>query len=129
MKKNKLNKKALEEFKKLLIKRKEEINEEINHISSDTLKQSQKEASGDISGYTLHMADVATDNYDRKFSLGLASNERDILYRIDAALQKIKDGSFGFCEECNKPISKIRLKAVPYAKLCIKCQEKNEKQM
>ena len=129
MKKNKLNKKALEEFKKLLIKRKEEINEEINHISSDTLKQSQKEASGDISGYTLHMADVATDNYDREFSLGLASNERDILCRIDAAIQKIKDGSFGFCEDCDKPISKTRLKAVPYAKLCIKCQEAKEKQV
>jgi RNA polymerase-binding protein DksA len=129
VKKNKLNKKALEEFKKLLIKRKEEINEEINHISSDTLKQSQKEASGDISGYTLHMADVATDNYDREFSLGLASNERDILCRIDAAIQKIKDGSFGFCEDCDKPISKTRLKAVPYAKLCIKCQEAKEKQV
>ena len=129
MKKKKFDKKTLGEFKKSLLERKEEISAEINHISDDTLKQSQKEASGDISGYTLHMADVATDNYDREFSLGLASNERDILYRIDAALQKIKDGSFGFCEECNKPISKIRLKAVPYAKLCIKCQEKNEKQM
>jgi RNA polymerase-binding protein DksA len=125
--KKKLNKKTLAEFKKLLIKRKEDISEEINHISNDTLKQSQKEASGDISGYTLHMADVATDNYDREFSLGLASNERDILYRIDAALEKIKDGSFGFCEECEKPISKTRLKAVPYAKLCIKCQEADEK--
>jgi RNA polymerase-binding protein DksA len=129
VKKKKFDKKTLGEFKKSLLERKEEISAEINHISDDTLKQSQKEASGDISGYTLHMADVATDNYDREFSLGLASNERDILYRIDAALQKIKDGSFGFCEECNKPISKIRLKAVPYAKLCIKCQEKNEKQM
>jgi len=129
VKKKKLDKKTLKEFKKLLIARKEEINEEINHISSDTLKQSQKEASGDISGYTLHMADVATDNYDREFSLGLASNERDILHMIDYALDKIKDGSFGFCEECNKPITKTRLKAVPYAKLCIKCQETKEKQM
>lgn len=126
MKKKKLNKKSLDQFKKILIKRKEEINEEINHISSDTLMQSQKEASGDISGYSYHMADVATDNYDREFSLGLASNERDILYEIDAALQKIKDGSFGLCEACEKAISKTRLKAVPYAKLCIKCQEAKE---
>jgi len=125
--KNKFNKKALNEFKKILIKRKEQINEEINHISSDTLMQSQKDASGDISGYSYHMADVATDNYDREFSLGLASNERDILYEIDAALEKIKDGTFGLCEECEKPISKTRLKAVPYAKLCIKCQKAREK--
>lgn len=127
MKKNKLNKKTLEQYKKLLLKRKEEINSEIEHISSDTLKKSQKEASGDISGYTYHMADVATDNYDREFSLSLAGNERSILLEIDSALQKIKEGSFGFCEECNKAISQTRLKAVPYAKLCIKCQEAREK--
>ncbi len=127
MKKKKFVKKDIELFKKLLIKRKEEVNEEINHISSDTLKQSQKEASGDISGYTYHMADVATDNYDREFSLGLASNGRDILCEIDLALDKIKDGSFGLCEQCSKAITKVRLKAVPYAKLCIKCQESKEK--
>ncbi|MFH1621924.1 MAG: TraR/DksA family transcriptional regulator [Candidatus Omnitrophota bacterium] len=125
--KKKFNKKALGQFKKVLIKRKELINEEIDHISSDTLMQSQKDASGDISGYSYHMADVATDNYDREFSLGLASNERDILYEIDAALEKIKDGTFGLCEDCQKSISKTRLKAVPYAKLCIKCQEVKEK--
>jgi len=129
VKKKKFNKKSIDQFKKVLIKRKEEINDEINHISSDTLKKSQKEASGDISGYSYHMADVATDNYDREFSLGLASNERDILYEIDAALEKIKDGSFGLCETCQKNISKTRLKAVPYAKLCIKCQETKEKPM
>lgn len=127
MKKKKFDKKSLDQFKKILIKRKEEINDEINHISSDTLMRSQKEASGDNSGYSYHMADVATDNYDREFSLGLASNERDTLYEIDAALQKIKDGSFGLCEDCEKAISKTRLKAVPYAKSCIKCQEAKEK--
>lgn len=127
--KKKFDKKTLNKFQDLLIIRKKEINDEINHISSDTLKQSQKEASGDISGYSYHMADVATDNYDREFSLGLASNEREILYKIDSSLRKIKDGSFGFCEECNKAISKTRLKAVPYAKLCIKCQEAKEEQV
>lgn len=127
MKIKKIDKKTMQQFKKLLIKRKGEINDEIDHISSDTLKQSQKDASGDISGYTYHMADVATDNYDREFSLGLASSERNILYDIDLALEKIKDGTFGLCEECKKPISKVRLKAVPYAKLCIKCQEAKEK--
>jgi RNA polymerase-binding protein DksA len=125
--KKKLNKKALDQFKKILVKRKEEINDEINHIASDTLKQSQKEASGDISGYSFHMADVATDNYDREFSLGLAGNERELLFEIDAALLRIKDGSFGSCQECEKPISQTRLKAVPHAKLCIKCQEAREK--
>jgi DnaK suppressor protein len=125
--KKKFNKKELAEFKKIILKRKDEILDEIKHISEDTLKKSQKEASGDISGYTYHMADVATDNYDREFSLGLASNGRKIFYELDDALKKIEDSTFGICEDCKSLIAKNRLKAVPYARLCVKCQEKREK--
>jgi RNA polymerase-binding protein DksA len=125
--KKKFNKKELAEFKKLILKRKQEILDDIKHIAEDTLKKSQKEASGDISGYTYHMADVATDTYDREFSLGLASNERDFLYELDDALKKTEDGTFGICEGCKTLITKTRLKAVPYAKLCVKCQERKEK--
>lgn len=125
--KKKLTKKELKDFRKIVLKRKDEIIDDIQHISDDTLKKSQKEASGDISGYTYHMADVATDNYDREFYLGLASNERQSLYELEDALKRIEDGSFGICDGCKNHISKIRLKAVPSARLCIKCQEKTEK--
>lgn len=125
--KKKFNKKDLAGFKKLILKRKQEILDDIKHISEDTLKKSQKEASGDISGYTYHMADVATDTYDREFSLGLASNERDLVYELDDALKKIEEGTFGICEECKTLVTKTRLKAVPYARLCVKCQERKEK--
>jgi len=125
--KKKLNKKELKDFKKIILKRKEEALSDLKHISEDTLKKSQKEASGDISGYTFHMADVATDTYDREFSLGLASNERELLYSLEEALKKIEEGSFGICEECANSIAKTRLKALPYARLCVKCQEKKEK--
>jgi RNA polymerase-binding protein DksA len=125
--KKKLNKKELAEFKNIILKRKDEIVEEIKHISEDTLKKSQKEASGDISGYTYHMADVATDNYDREFSLGLASNDRKSLYELDDALKRIEEGTFGVCQVCSSLITKVRLKALPQARLCVKCQEKREK--
>lgn len=125
--KKKYNKKDLTEFKKLILKRKEEIAEGIKHISEDTLKKSQKDAAGDISGYTYHMADVATDTYDREFSLGLASNERQALYELDDALKKIEEGTFGICEDCKGLITKTRLKAIPHARLCVKCQERKEK--
>ncbi|MFA5725895.1 MAG: TraR/DksA family transcriptional regulator, partial [Candidatus Omnitrophota bacterium] len=85
------------------------------------------DASGDISGYTYHMADVATDNYDREFSLGLASNDRQSLYELDDAFKRIEDGTFGICEDCKQLITKIRLRAVPQARLCVKCKEKREK--
>lgn len=125
--KKKFNKKELEYFKKLILKNKEKILYEIKHISEDTLKKSQKDAAGDISGYTYHMADVATDTYDREFSLGLASNERQSLYELDDALKKMEEGTFGICEECKSLITKTRLKVVPFARLCVKCQEKKEK--
>lgn len=125
--KKKFLKKDLKEFKKIVLKKKEEILDDLKHISDDTLRKSQKEASGDISGYTYHMADVATDNYDREFSLGLASNERKIIYELDDALKRIDDGTFGICDDCQGMITKIRLKAVPSARLCIKCQQKREK--
>ena len=125
--KKKLGKKESQDFKKRILKLKEEIIAEIKHISDDTLKKSQKEASGDISGYTYHMADVATDTYDREFSLGIASNEREVLYELDDALKRIEDQTYGICEECKAVITKKRLVAVPYARLCVKCQVRKEK--
>ena len=125
--KKKFSKSDLKDFKKIVLKKKEEILNDLKHISDDTLRKSQKEASGDISGYTYHMADVATDNYDREFSLGLASGERKSLYELDDALKRIEEGVFGICDDCKSSITKIRLKAVPSARLCIKCQQKREK--
>ena len=125
--KKKFSKSDLKDFKKIVLKKKEEIINDLKHISDDTLRKSQKEASGDISGYTYHMADVASDNYDREFSLGLASGERKSLYELDDALKRIEEGTFGICDDCKSSITKIRLKAVPSARLCIKCQQKREK--
>ena len=125
--KNKFNKKELSVFKKTILKIKEEVVGDIKHISEDTLKKSQKDAAGDISGYTYHMADVATDAYDREFSLGLASNEQKSLYELDDALKRIEEGTFGICEECKSIMTKTRLKAVPYARLCVKCQGRRER--
>lgn len=127
MKGKKLDKKTTQFYKNLLLEKREELVGDIAHIAKETLKESQKDASGDISGYSFHMADVATDNYDREFSLGLASKERGVLFEINHALQKIQDGGFGLCEICKKSIAKVRLKAVPYATLCLKCQEAREK--
>ena len=123
---SKFNKKELAEFKKLIMARRNEIVDDLGD-RDETMKTSQKEASGDISGYTYHMADVATDNYDREFSLGIASNERQALYELDDALKRIEDGSYGLCEDCKAPISKTRLKAVPFTRHCLPCQEKREK--
>ncbi len=122
-----MNKKESKVFYDLLLKKKQELMKGIEHIANDALKTSQRDAAGDLSAYGLHMADVATDNYEREFQLGLADNEQKLLNRINAALEKIDESVFGNCELCEKKIAKARLKVVPYAELCVPCQEKAEK--
>ena len=119
-------KKELDQYKKRLLKKKEEIAKAMKHIEEDTLSRSQRDAAGDLSGYTLHMADVATDSYDREFSLGLATNAQQILYEIDEAFKRIQEKKFGDCLTCGKPINRRRLRAIPYANMCITCQSKEE---
>jgi DnaK suppressor protein len=122
----KLDKKKLDHYKKLLLAMKENMVHDINNMSK--AQGGQGNESSDISGHVQHMADVATDMYDREFSLGLASNEREVLYKIDQALKRIEDKSFGECVECKKMIPFIRLDAIPYTETCLKCQEKLENQ-
>lgn len=122
-----MTKADLKFFKELLLKKKMMLVKGIKHIADDALKTSSRDAAGDLSAYSMHMADMATDNYDREFSLSLADNEQKLLGRIDDALDKIEEGKYGLCDSCEKKISKVRLKAVPYAELCVPCQEKQEK--
>lgn len=122
-----MDKSDLKEFKELLIKKKAQIAKGIEHIANDQLKTSQRDSAGDLSAYSLHMADMATDNYDREFALNLADNEQKLIHRIDEAIEKIDNNTFGLCELCGKKIAKARLKVVPYAELCVPCQEQQEK--
>ena len=106
------------------MKLKANIAQDINSMSKNP--GSNGDDSRDVSGHVLHMADVATDMYDREFNLGLASNEREVLQRIESALKKIDAKEFGLCSACGKKIAVARLKAIPYVENCLKCQEKIE---
>lgn len=119
--------KDFSKFKKKLEEIREQIAGDLSHIEGDALNRSQRDSTGDLSGYSFHMADMATDNFDREFNLELASKEQKGLNLVDHALRKIKEGTYGVCENCDKPIPVKRLQAVPYAPYCIKCQEEEEK--
>ena len=116
----------LQTIRKELIKVKAEILEELVNLRGETGKQSFRDASGDLSGYSFHMADMATDLYDREFSLELAEGERERLFALDDAIKRIDDGTYGVCDLCGVRISKKRLKVMPQAEYCITCQEKEE---
>jgi RNA polymerase-binding protein DksA len=121
-----MDKRTRQKFKKLLLGEREKITGQIMRLSEGTLSSSQRESSGDLSGYALHMADVGSDTFQRDLDLGLVSNEQEILYKIDEALRMIEDGTYGKCQNCGKRIKESRLRAVPFARLCVACQEKEE---
>ncbi|MBU1084648.1 MAG: TraR/DksA family transcriptional regulator [Candidatus Omnitrophota bacterium] len=120
-------KQELVNIRKGLVVEKAQILQELISIKGESLSKSQKDASGDLSGYSFHMADMATDLYDREFSLELAEAERERLYALDEAIKRIDAGSYGKCDACGGAVSKQRLKAMPQAEYCIKCQEKEER--
>lgn len=122
-----MNKKELKKFKDQLEVERKKIISDLNHIEKDTLNKSQRDASGDLSGYSFHMADVATDNYDRELNLDIASTQQQLLNHIDDALRRIEEGTYGQCEICEGKISVERLRVMPQARLCIKCKEEEEK--
>ena len=124
--KKKMPKAKTKIYRQKLLGLKEGLLEKIRGIEKDAMRNSQKDAAADLSAYTLHMADVATDSYDREFSLGLATEEQKIIYEIDDALKRVESGEYGICMGCEKPIPQRRLNALPYAKHCIKCQKDKE---
>jgi DnaK suppressor protein len=78
------------------------------------------EETGDLAiGAGDHLADSATETYMRELDDGLGENAEHVLAEIDAALQRLDDGTFGTCEVCGRPIDEERLEALPYATLCI----------
>lgn len=72
------------------------------------------------------MAELGTDNSDQELTLDLLGNEQEVLTQIDAALDRIENGTFGTCEGCGHSIGKARLEAIPYTAFCVKCASQKE---
>jgi RNA polymerase-binding transcription factor DksA len=114
-------------FHKLLMDMRLHLTEGIERHSEETLKRSAKEDAGDLSAYGQHMADAGTDTFDRDFALSLVSSEQEALSEIDAAIKRIRDGTYGICEITAKPISKERLLAVPFTRYSAEAQKQIER--
>ena len=122
-----MTKKDIEHFKKLLLKKRKELIEQMSFIKEAEMKSTVKEAAGDHSAYALHMADQGTDTSEREKNFFYAQRDGRLLYHIDQALERIEDNSFGLCDSCRNAIQHERLEAVPHARLCIGCKSKEEK--
>jgi RNA polymerase-binding protein DksA len=116
----------LDQFRELLLQKRKELEEQLVYIKENSFRDTMKDASGDNSSYSFHMADQGTDAQEREKAFMMAYREGRLIYHIDEALERIEDGSYGECLECGEPISEPRLEAVPHARLCINCKSKEE---
>jgi len=122
-----MKKKDLEKYEALLLAKRKELVVEMELLKKSTLDSTIKEASGELSSYSTHMADQGTDADEREKAFLFASKSGRLLYHVDEALRRIQDKTYGKCQECGQEISQARLEAVPHARLCIACKEKEEK--
>jgi len=113
-------------LKEKLISEKSRLKDELKAIEEGNVNQTQSEATGENS-YEDDFADSATATFEREKDLSLERNIKDLLFRVDKALEYMEKGTYGRCIVCGKDIDPARLKAVPYTDLCIECKKKEEK--
>ncbi|MFN2543111.1 MAG: TraR/DksA family transcriptional regulator [Actinomycetota bacterium] len=113
------SRKELDDFRAALLKEQSELKAQLAELEESTFSTTQSEVSGETA-FDEEYADAGTATFERERDLSLENNIRDLLGKIEKALVRLEDGSFGICERCGKPIEKARLRALPYANLCIK---------
>jgi RNA polymerase-binding protein DksA len=121
-----VNKKDTKHFQERLIEERVKLLKELGYFEDKIFNNSQRDAAGDLSAYSVHMADQASDAEEREKAYHMASAEGRLLYHIDEALARIKEGTYGVCCSCGRAIGKARLEVVPHARLCIECKKAEE---
>jgi DnaK suppressor protein len=114
-----LSKKEIGELKDQLVRERAGLQAQLDELEASTFSANQSEMTGEM-GYDEEPADAGTATFEREKDLSLVNNIVDLRDRIDRAMARMDDGTYGLCDRCGKPIEKLRLKALPYANLCIK---------
>lgn len=113
-----MNQKKQDHFKNLLVGIRQKLTEDVKRCLDDSKEE--------VSGGVPDIMDDAARTYNRQVILNLGEKERAQLGRVDEALQKITDGRYGICEECEEHIPVKRLEIIPFAKFCVECESKME---
>lgn len=121
----------LQEFKTALLVLRARLSGDVQNLEHGALDH----AEGADSRQPTHLAELGTEAYEQEFALRVAANDRNVIEKIDAALERVSEGHYGVCPMCQEAgrtpaksrIPKPRLRAIPYAELCVECERKREK--
>ena len=120
-----MNNRERGKYRKLLVDVRDSLAGQVRKLEAD-LHKSRKDSASDLSGYSYHMADAGTDTFNEQLESDIVSSETDTLRDVEDALARLDQNSFGMCEMCSESIEPKRLTAIPYARMCIKCQSEVE---
>lgn len=115
-----------EHFRTRLVEERQRVVDAIENIHSEN-PGSLGDETDEPTYQDNHLGDVATVTFDREMATTLEDNSTHVLEEIDAALERLDDGTFGTCRVCGKPIGSDRLEALPWATLCIDDKRKQER--
>jgi RNA polymerase-binding protein DksA len=115
----KLTAKEIDDLRVRLLEERAHLRSQLESIVEGSFAATQSDMSGDV-GLDDESADAGTATFEREKDLSIENNVRDLLRKIDAALSRMESKTYGLCDRCGKPIEKARIKALPYAELCIK---------
>lgn len=121
-----MKKADIKTYKERLLVLRVRLRGDVSQLADAALKKSRSEANGDLSSMPIHMADIGSDNFEQEFTLSLMQTEGGTLEKIEGALERVEDGTYGQCEECGGKIPKKRLDAIPYTAMCVKCASQFE---
>jgi DnaK suppressor protein len=119
-------KKDLEPIRRKLEEERQQLQRQFSELEQSSLAASQSELSGEMA-FDEEYADAGTATFEREKDLSLSNNIRDLIDQIDRALRRMEEGTYGLCVRCGNPIEKARLAALPYAELCIKDKQAEER--
>jgi DnaK suppressor protein len=119
-----MKKTDMKEYRDKLVQLRARLRGDVSALANAALRQTRSEASGDLSSMPIHMADIGSDNFEQEFTLSLMENDDETLALIESAIERIEEGAFGRCSECDGIIPKTRLNAIPYTPYCVKCASK-----
>ncbi len=117
-----MNKQPKIDYKSRLLELRKRLIEEV--AAAEQALRDDILSPGDHSASRMHPGDQDVEGLDEQ--LAIAHNEEQLLEQVDAALGRIEAGTFGKCEDCDRPISEARLKAIPYTARCIQCAQRAE---
>ena len=111
----------LQTFRESLLRLRARLEGDVSQLTKEALGSEKTENSGNLSKVPIHPADAAADNFDQEFDLTMIENEQETLAQISEALERIEAKTYGQCVECGGNVSKPRLQALPYTRVCIDC--------